>query len=118
MCMQRKASKTVSLYTYIYSRVYILPFARSKVVANPLRACLGVFLTWTTVRACCSMRRNVWFYFICIHIRACVCVSNVGIERSRECGGGGVAGTAEHQHQGHVNVPARNGSGAGYMDVI
>ena len=44
-----------------------------------------------------------------------VCVSNVGIERSRECGGGGVAGTAEHQHQGHVNVPARNGSGAGYM---
>lgn len=54
-------------------------------------------------------------YFICINIRACVCVSNVGIERSRECGGGGVAGTAEHQHQGHVNVPARNGSGAGYM---
>lgn len=51
-------------------------------------------------------------YFICINIRACVCVSNVGIERSRECGGGGVAGTAEHQHQGHVNVPARNGSGA------
>ena len=56
-------------------------------------------------------------YFICINIRACVCVSNVGIERSRECGGGGVAGTAEHQHQGRVNVPARNGSGAGYMDV-
>lgn len=54
-------------------------------------------------------------YFICINIRACVCVSNVGIERSRECGGGGVAGTAEHQYQGHVNVPARNGSGAGYM---
>lgn len=36
---------SVFIYIYIYSRVYILPFARSKVVANPLRACLGVFLT-------------------------------------------------------------------------